>query len=92
MGDHALAAVLDTFLCILEVSAAFILQGVQRAVAEQTVEVVRVIRLMSGEALAVLVADKRKMFSLPIILIHNHKPPCIARQAPPERCRSLSFL
>ena len=52
MGQQAVGAVLDTVFQIPEIAAAFAAQRIQRAVAEQAVEVLRMVRLMAGKKLA----------------------------------------
>ena len=64
VGDHAVAAVLDSVFCVFEVAAAFIAQGVQGAVTKQTIEVVGVLYLMTWEKLAVFMGEELKIFSL----------------------------
>ena len=60
------AAVLDTLFGVLEITAAFVLQCVQRTVAEQTVEVVRILRFVTGEKFAVFVIDEGEVLSFPV--------------------------
>ena len=52
MGQQAVGAVLDAVFQVPEVAAALAAQGIQRAVAEQAVEVLRVAGLVAGEELA----------------------------------------
>ena len=68
--NHAVAAVLDPVFGILEVTAALVLQCIQRAVAEQTVEVVRILGLVTGEKFAVFVIDEGEVLSFPVFS-HN---------------------
>jgi hypothetical protein len=53
-----MGAVLDAILIIDKVAAAAVFQCIERAVAEQTVEIIRVIGGMAREILAFLVIEK----------------------------------
>ena len=55
MRKQAVRAVLDTVVQNPEITAAFRAQRVQRTVAEQTVEILRVRACMTGKVFAVLV-------------------------------------
>lgn len=66
--DHAAAAVLITGCQILKVAAALVAEGVERTVAEKTVEIFRFIRLMAGEILAVRILEERIPFPFPFRL------------------------
>ena len=61
--DQAAAAVLITGCQILKVAAALVAEGVERAVAEKTVEIFRFIRLMAGEILAVRILEEKGLRS-----------------------------
>jgi hypothetical protein len=58
MRPQAIAAILDAIFRIDEVSAAFIPQGVQWAIAEQAAEGFRIRALMAGEVFALLMLEK----------------------------------
>lgn len=60
MWNHAFAAILNAFLRIPEIPAAFAAKGIQRAVTEQAVEVFRSARIMAREKLAFLMLKKRE--------------------------------
>ena len=66
MRYGTVAAVLDSVFGVLEVSAALILQCIQRTVAEQTVEVVRILGLVTGEKLTLFVIDEGEILSFPV--------------------------
>lgn len=57
VGHHAMAAV---FYAVFpaEITAAVFSQHIERAVTKQTVEIVRIIRLVTGEKLTIPVAEK----------------------------------
>lgn len=59
MGDEAVAAIFDSGVCIGIISAAGRTQGIKRTIAEQTVEVLRVFRFVTGEVFAFRVLKKR---------------------------------
>lgn len=79
MGNEAAAAVLDSFCGDPEVSAAFVPQGVKGAVAEQTIKIVWISILMTGEIFTFFMAEKGILFILPNRIIHNDFPPMIMR-------------
>ena len=61
MGKKAVTAILDPVLQPAEVSAAFFSKQVERAVAEQAVEIVRVGPWVTGKILAVTIGKKGVM-------------------------------
>jgi len=58
VGHHTLGAVLYAVLRVAEVALALFPQSVEGAVAEQAVEILRVVRRMAGEELAFLVLEE----------------------------------
>ena len=66
VGNHAVAAILDSIFGVFKITAAFVFQCVQRTVAEQTVEVVRILRFVTGEKFAVFVIDEGEVLSFPV--------------------------
>ena len=58
VGLQALGAVLDAIFRVCKAAAAFVAQGIQGAVAEQTAEGFRVSALMAREIFALLVLEK----------------------------------
>ncbi len=58
MGNQTVRTVLDALVSIAEVPAAALTQRVKRAVAEQTVEAVRVRTRMAGKIFTFPVAEK----------------------------------
>ena len=87
VGNHAVAAVLDPVLGVLEVTAAFILQRVQRTVTEQTVEVVRILGLVTGEKFAVFVIDEGEVLSFPVFSHSSTSLCCVC-----SVCATVSVL
>ena len=69
VGNHTIAAVLDAVLRIGEMTAAFLTQGVQRAVTEETVKGLLVCYLMAREKLTFPVGKKLVMLFI-LILVH----------------------
>lgn len=71
MGQLAVCAVFDPVIGKLEISAAFISQGVQWTVAEQAVEILRVSSFVTWKVFTFSVAEKGIMFPLPIRFFHK---------------------
>jgi hypothetical protein len=71
MRDKAGAAVLIPILAIGEIAAAVRPQAVQRAVAEQTAEILRGAGLVARKILAVPVAEIGIFLAHPILLSHT---------------------
>lgn len=71
VGNQAARAVLDSVFCITEIPAAFLSQRVQRTVAEQAVEVLRIRALMTGKIFTFFMAEKRVLFTFPKWFLHN---------------------
>ncbi len=96
VGKAAFAAVFYALFCIAEISAALVAQGIQRTVAEQAVEIFRVICLMAGEVFAVLMAEKCVLLSLPVFFFAHHSYPFYKFNrkgaGQPEASRPLCFL
>ena len=68
VGTQAPGAVLDAIADITEAAPAPVAQSVQRAVAEQAAEALRVSPLVTGEVLAFLILKK-------IVMTHESSPP-----------------
>ena len=71
VGNLAARAVLDPVFCIAEIPAAFLSQRVQRTVAEQAVEVLRIRALMTGKIFTFFMTEKRVLFTFPKRFLHN---------------------
>ena len=54
MWEHATAAVLKTVFGVFIISTAVLAERVERAVAEKTIKILRVIGLMTGEEFTIL--------------------------------------
>lgn len=54
MREHAATAVFETVLGVLEITTAILAERVERTVAEKAIEIIRVIRLMTGEEFTIL--------------------------------------
>lgn len=67
----AVGAVLDAFFCNAEISSAFCAEGVERAVAEETIEIVRIGTLVAGEIFAFFVTEEGVFFVFPDVFIHS---------------------
>jgi hypothetical protein len=75
VGQKALGTVLDAVLGIGEAAAALVAQGVQGAVAEQTVEGIGIVGGMAGEELALFMLEEGVLFTFPIgFVAHNDAP------------------
>ena len=59
VGTKTGGAILDAELCVGEIAAAFIAQGIKRTVAEQAVEVVGICTCVAGEIFAAFILKKR---------------------------------
>jgi len=68
MGKHAGRAVLDSLLIVAKVPAAAPAQGVERAVAEEAVEVLRPGCPVTGEIFTILIL-KKLMSHIPDLLL-----------------------
>ena len=68
MGDHAIAAVLDAVFRIGEIPAALVAKRIKRAIAEQAIEILRIVRLMAGKIFAFRVAKK----GICLLFIHTN--------------------
>ena len=86
MGQQATGAVLDAVFQIPEIAAAFAAQRIQRAVAEQAVEVLRMVRLMAGEELArpVLGEGVSALLRLFAVNVVHFTPPLLQRRPRPR--------
>ena len=65
VGKQAKGTVFAAGGKIPEIAAAFFSQGIQGAIAEQAVEVIRIRALMAGEVFTVFVAEIRIFFPFP---------------------------
>ena len=80
MGQHAAGAILAAVFRIGEGAAALFPQGIQRTVAEQAVELLRLLRFVAGEKLTFFILEKGVVLALPIRLFAHAKgsfPPVI---------------
>mgnify|MGYP004533111461 CR=1 FL=1 len=86
MGQQTTGAVLDAVFQIPEIAAAFAAQRIQRAVAEQAVEVLRMVRLMAGKKLArpVLGEGVGALLRLLAVNIVHFTPPLSQRRPRPR--------
>jgi hypothetical protein len=80
MGNKALAAILDPCLGVGIITLAALAQGIQRAVTEEAVEILRMVSLVTGEELALLVLKERILtflwlFLKQILRVHRFEPP-----------------
>ena len=87
VGNHAVTAVLDPVFGILEVTAALVLQCIQRAVAEQTVEVVRILGLVTGEKFTFFVIDEGEILPFPVFSHDSTSLCCVC-----SVCATVSVL
>lgn len=67
VGDETGAAILDAGRGIGEVAPAALAQRVERAVAEEAVEILRVLRGVAGKVAAAEVLEKESVFVGPVI-------------------------
>ena len=74
MREAAGRAVLDAASRVGKRAAAAFAQRVQRAVAEQTVEILRICTFMTGKKFAVLMTEVGIFLAFPIILFHFPAP------------------
>ena len=66
MRDHAPGAVFHTLIGVAAVAAAVFSQRVERAIAEQAVEIVGIVRFVAGKELTLPVLKKCVMLALPV--------------------------
>ena len=75
VGNQTARAVLYSLICIGTISPAFIPKGIQRTIAEQTVEIAAVQNLMTGKIFTVSVLKKATgmfhKFTSKVILLYN---------------------
>ena len=71
MGDHAIAAVLDAVFRIGEIPAALVAKRIKRTIAEQAIEILRIVRLMAGKIFTFLITEVGIMLPFPIRFLHN---------------------
>ena len=63
MGKLAVGAVLDAVFRVLKITVAVFAQRVQRAIAEQAVEILGIGIFVAGEVFTCTVAEKLEMFA-----------------------------
>ena len=81
MWQLAVRAVFYSCFCHLKIPAAFIAQCIQRAVAEQTVEVLRICACMTRKIFTFLIAEKSIVFPFPIWFFHLLSPRYIKKSS-----------
>ena len=96
MGPQTAAAVLDAVIQILEIAAAAAAQRIERTVAEQAVEILRMVRRVAGEkfALNVLgegIAALLRLFFKYAFLCHGHTLPVGSVKMIAELCRLVKW-
>ena len=74
MWQLAVRAVFYSCFCHSKIPAAFIAQCIQRAVAEQTVEVLRICACMTRKIFTFLITEKSIVFPFPIWFFHLLSP------------------
>ena len=74
MWQLAVRAVFYSRFCHSKIPATFIAQCIQRAVAEQTVEVLRICACMTRKIFTFLIAEKSIVFPFPIWFFHLLSP------------------
>ena len=87
--DHAFCAVLVSLFCVPEVTAALFSQCIERAITEQAVESVRLLRLVAREILAFPVLEKCVMFPFPIRFSYAHFRSFLLSSAAPHPVLAL---
>ena len=65
MRKQTARTILISILIIGKRAAAPVAEGVQRAIAEQTIKVIRIVRRMTGEIFTIAVAEKGIVLSVP---------------------------
>ena len=78
MRYGAQCTILDSFFIVAEISAAFITEGIKRAITKQTVEIFLRNILMAGEIFAIFILKELIMFhtlylSVPTIQKQEHQ-------------------
>ena len=76
MREETVCAVLDPLFRVAKVAAAGASQGIERTVAEQAVEIVRIPGLVTGEVFALSVAVEGIVGMLPRGPVHALSPGC----------------
>ena len=77
----AVRAVFYSCFCHSKIPATFIAQCIQRAVAEQTVEVLRICACMTRKIFTFLIAEKSIVFPFPIWFFHLLSPRYIKKSS-----------
>ena len=72
--ELAVRAVLDALFRVAKIPAALPPEGVERTVAEQAVEILRICAFMTGKKFAVLMTEVGIFLAFPIILFHFPAP------------------
>ena len=72
MWEHAVCTILESSISVLKVSAAFVAERIQRTIAEQAVEILRFISLVTWEEFTILVLKKLIVFGSGINHINLH--------------------
>ena len=67
VGNQAVGAILDAILCVGEIAAAFVAQGIQGAIAEQATKGAFVLYLVAGEIFTFFMLKK-------VIMSHSNTP------------------
>lgn len=81
MWQLAVRAVFYPRFCHSKIPATFIAQCIQRAVAEQTVEVLRICACMTRKIFTFLIAEKSIVFPFPIWFFHLLSPHYIKKSS-----------
>ena len=74
MRELTIRTIFKSLLIIFEISAAFVSKGIKRAIAEQTVKVLRISSSMAGKILTFLMAEISVFFIFPIIFSPYFSP------------------
>jgi len=70
--EHAVCTILESGIRVLKVAAAFVTERIQRAIAEQAVEILRFISFVTWEEFTILVLEKFIVFGSGINHINLH--------------------
>ena len=71
MGKAASAAIFHTGLGILKITSTPVFQCIKRTITEQTIKVLRVLRIVTGKVFTFFMGKKGKFLFLPGILIQH---------------------
>ena len=75
VGHKAMAAILDTALCVAEVTAALISQPIKGAIAEKAIKIRRIFALMAGKIFAFFILKKLIMLHFMLLQIPSRGIP-----------------